>query len=442
MILRRIIAILACIAFGVTAYLQANQFAAWQRLLLMTAGLLYLIKFVVVLLSCEREQLVTFSRVGLLIYMTIWPGMDLEPFRRRAEVKEDGARFVRGFLCMALGAAILLATILAKSLLVPNVVGWLGIIAMLTMVHFGYSEILTTLIRLSGFNVAPLFESPLLSTSLHDFWSVRWNRAFVEMNKVLFLPTIKKGLCAVNKKVAGAASLFIVFLVSGLLHELAISYPADKSTWGFPTIYFAIQGVGFLAERKLMSNVKSRFLRALWTWCWILIPLPLLFTDAFRNTLVVPMVSCLHSLVTQHDLRWWFSTALWCAAVGNFVTICAGSQVPFRLNWKEELARLSSFNRKIFLNYYGYIGLSIVSWGTLTILLHEELLAGDRAALMLAFLIGTFWGIRVLVDFLFFSHKDWPPGPEMVIGHTCLTALFCALTSTYFSLIIWHLMMK
>jgi hypothetical protein len=71
-------------------------------------------------------------------------------------------------------------------------------------------------------------------------------------------------------------------------------------------------------------------------------------------------------------------------------------------------------------------------------LLHQELIDGDRAAVCLAVVMGCFWGLRVLVDLFFFNHNDWPPGPSMVIGHACLTLLFCLLTATYLGLAIWH----
>jgi hypothetical protein len=439
---RTFTAILLCIAYGATLILGASALEPWQRLALTTGGLLYLIKCLI-LLKNDVKELSTCSSVGLLIYSTIWPGMELAPFRNRKKVEEDGTRFVRGFLSVAFGFAILVALILFGGTLPPYLVGWLTLIALLAMIHFGYAEILTSVLRIAGWDVSPLFDHPFLSTSLREFWSVRWNHAFVEMNKVLFIPFLKKWL-------HGSALILGVFLLSGLLHELAISYASQALvipsqgpiawSWGLPTLYFAIQGVGFLLERSLLSDVKSPVVRSIWTLCWVLLPMPLVFTDLFRSLFLIPMVDSLRILAFQHDLRWWFSLALWCAAVGNFVTMTAGAQVPFRLNWEEELAKLSKFNRKIFLNYYGYVGLSVLTWGLLTIFLHDEFLNGDKTALFVSSFMGTFWGLRVLVDFFYFHQDDWPAGPEMVIGHTCLTALFCALTSTYFGVVLWHVL--
>src|SRR5436190_18187034 len=43
----------------------------------------------------------------------------------------------------------------------------------------------------------------------------------------------------------------------------------------------------------------------------------------------------------------WLSLALWLAGAGHFCLLIASFQVPFRLGWKEDLAKLTPFNRKL-----------------------------------------------------------------------------------------------
>ena len=70
-----------------------------------------------------------------------------------------------------------------------------------------------------GVDAVPLMREPLRSVSLAEFWGHRWSSAFHFLtNDLLFRPLLRR--CGL----AGAA--LIVFLVSGLIHDLLISVPA------------------------------------------------------------------------------------------------------------------------------------------------------------------------------------------------------------------------
>jgi hypothetical protein len=133
-----------------------------------------------------------------------------------------------------------------------------------------------------------------------------------------------------------------------------------------------------------------------------------------------------------------FDFDLWVVGAGHFVVLIASFQVPHRLGWKKDLQQLMPFNRKMLWVQSGFTVLTIIAFGTLTLLLHTELLRGDRAALGLACFIGIYWTARILVDALYFSHTDWPKGRMFVIGHTLLTLLFSVLAVSYLGLFISH----
>jgi hypothetical protein len=133
-----------------------------------------------------------------------------------------------------------------------------------------------------------------------------------------------------------------------------------------------------------------------------------------------------------------FDYDLWFAGAAHFLILCASFQVPYRLHWKKDLQQLMPFNRKLLWVQSGFTVLTIIAFGTLTLVLHRELLRGDRAALGLACFIGLYWTTRILVDFVYFSHADWPKGASFVIGHVFLTLLFFALAASYISLFVWH----
>ena len=131
------------------------------------------------------------------------------------------------------------------------------------------------------------------------------------------------------------------------------------------------------------------------------------------------------------------SLALWLAGLGHFVLLIASAQVPHRLGWKTDLAQLTDFNRKLMWIYAGTTLLTIIAFGILILTLHDAFLARDRAAVALAAFIAIFWTLRLVVDAAWLRHIDWPKGPAFILGHILLVALFLALASTYWLVIIW-----
>lgn len=119
------------------------------------------------------------------------------------------------------------------------------------------------------------------------------------------------------------------------------------------------------------------------------------------------------------SLRDFFSLVLWLAGAGHFCVLIASFQVPYRLHWKEDLAKLTSFNRKLMWVHGGFAVLTIIAFGAMTLFLHNEMLNGDRAALALALFIGIYWTARIVVDFAYYEHSDWPAGHGFVVGQLC-----------------------
>ena len=133
-----------------------------------------------------------------------------------------------------------------------------------------------------------------------------------------------------------------------------------------------------------------------------------------------------------------FDFDLWLVGAAHFAILIASFQLPSRLRWKEDLKQLMPFNRKLLWVQSGFTLLTIIVFGVLTLVLHAELLRGDRAALGLAAFIGIYWTTRILVDAFYFSHADWPKGSVFVLGHVLLTSLFVFLAASYLGLFVWH----
>jgi hypothetical protein len=131
------------------------------------------------------------------------------------------------------------------------------------------------------------------------------------------------------------------------------------------------------------------------------------------------------------------SLALWFAGAGHFCVLIASFQVPYRLKWKEDLANLATLNRKLMWVHGGFTVYTIIAFGVMSLALHREMMRGEHAALVLAAFIGLYWLLRIVVDFAYYSHRDWPTGTAFRIGHFLLTSLFVFLSTTYLSLTLW-----
>lgn len=138
-------------------------------------------------------------------------------------------------------------------------------------------------------------------------------------------------------------------------------------------------------------------------------------------------------------MREYLEIMLTLAGFGNLLCLLAGVQVPYVLRWGEELKRLQPFNRKIFLNYYFYVGGMILLWSVLSLFLQVEILEGGVLAAVIVAVMLVFWLTRILVDIFYFSSSDWPEGRYFLIGRVLLSGVFFYLTITYASVLIFIL---
>ncbi len=147
--------------------------------------------------------------------------------------------------------------------------------------HFGVLNIETWFWNCFGAKCNELFVSPLKSASLNEFWGKRWNLAFSEMTVITVFRPLKKN-------VSTETAEFCSFLVSGLLHEMAISVPVQKG-YGLPLLYFLIHGILMHLEKKnsLVKKILShRIGRHIWVISSLVLPMPILFHESFAREVV------------------------------------------------------------------------------------------------------------------------------------------------------------
>jgi hypothetical protein len=203
-----------------------------------------------------------------------WPGMDPERFHRRPSQVPDAREANGAWVRIALGGVLLWGV-------VPRLDGllaaWTGLVALGLLLHFGIVHLLSIIWRLRGYDAQPLFDHILRSRSVGEFWGRRWNRAFADLAaRSVYRP--------LAPRVGPRPALVAVFLVSGLVHELLLSMPAGAG-YGLCTLYFVIQAVGVLVERRRRSRVL--------TVLFVAVPLPLLFHPAFMQNVLLPFLEVL-----------------------------------------------------------------------------------------------------------------------------------------------------
>ncbi len=412
----KVIAVIILV-IGFSLLVPIHQYGPVVRLLYASIGLIGLIKLASVFFEPHKFK----STLGLVLYLFSWPGVSSEGFRERqsSPPEDTGSRFLEHWLSFLIGAMVLILSLYlgkGKSFWF----NYLALISILFIVHMGLVDVWGDVLKLLGFAPNRMFDRPFLADSLKSFWSHRWNRAFVEMNKIFFVSPLK------NKMNASVLAFFI-FLVSGVLHEIGISYAADAN-YGFPLLYFLIQGLGFVLEKKVK-------LGRIGTLLIVLVPFPLLFAPSFVNLYMGILADSFLGLIERHERAQWISIGLMVGGVLQSSVLIASIQVPGKLNWKEDLAKLSNFNRKVFWTYGGYIFSIIVFMAAISILMSFEEVYGFGFKVWLIFII-LFWGARVGIDMFYYSHEDWPEGAEFVIGHICLTTLFSSLILLYSAILI------
>lgn len=393
---------------------------AWPKLGWATLGILFLLKLIGAMIRKEHRWTLS----GGTLYVLFWPGVDPLPFLKgRQPCEESGNAFSGGLWRFLIGGAAIVAVALAMPWLGANAAGWLGIAALLLCIHMGLCVMIPILYRLAGWDVPELFDRPWAARSLIDFWGKHWNLAYVEMNRFLFLPVFRK-------LVSRRAAIYLLLIASGILHELAISFPAGAG-WGLPFAYFVIQAVGVWLERRL--RLKS----ALYAYAFFLVPIPILFHTPFRQTCVEPLFANLRETILSISPSAWLQVGILILGGLQLLVLAASFQAPAKLQWREELPRLSKLNERLVWTYGLFIAFTILSFGMMVFTLRDELAQGDRAAALFALFAACFWALRLLADKIMIRAEYWPPGAVMKIGHALLNALFAGLVFGYGGLA-WH----
>jgi Membrane bound O-acyl transferase family len=228
-----------------------------------------------------------------MAYLFAWPGMDAESFLETTQdvLPPARARWSWAACETILGAILLWVVARRIASTQPILRGWTGLLGLALLLHFGSFQLLSLLWQSLGIRAIPIMSAPLRSTSLGEFWGKRWNLGFRQLAyELIFRP---------SRRMLGAEwAGFLVFVVSGLVHDLVISLPAGAG-YGLPTLYFMVQGAGIAIEHSRFGKGLglSRGARG-WFFTVVLVVGPVfgLFHPWFVRRVTIPFMQAIHAL--------------------------------------------------------------------------------------------------------------------------------------------------
>jgi len=226
-------------------------------------------------------------------YLLAWPGMDAEAFldANRRVPPPLPTTSLWAIIETILGAILLWVVARSVPQGEPLLRGWLGMLGLILLLHFGSFQIVGLLWQGFGVDAKPIMSAPLRSTSLSEFWGKRWNLGFRQLaHELIFRP--------LHRTLGAATAGFLVFVASGLIHDLVISLPA-RAGYGLPTAYFVLQGAGMTVEHSefgkrlgLGHGVRG------WSFMALFLAGPAfwLFHPWFVLRVILPFMQAIHAL--------------------------------------------------------------------------------------------------------------------------------------------------
>ena len=228
-----------------------------------------------------------------IAYLLAWPGMDADAFLDAHQRVPPPTLTTWLWATLETILGVILVWIAARSLPVgkPLLRGWVGMLGLILLLHFGSFQLIALVWQTFGVKAKPIMSTPLRSTSLAEFWGKRWNLGFRQLSyELIFRP--------LHRTLGTDAAGWVVFLASGLIHELVISLPA-RAGYGLPTTYFLLQGAGITVEHTRFGK-RFGLGRGVQGWLFMAVfvagPVFWLFHPWFVLRVIVPFMQAIHAL--------------------------------------------------------------------------------------------------------------------------------------------------
>lgn len=250
-------------------------------------GLALAIYFVAKMLTLAGQSSTLTRR---LQYLFLWVGMDADTILGPTRPPQPHrAEWLAALAKTLIGVGLLWGC--ARWMSTPVLAGWTGLLGLIFTLHFGAFHLLSLGWRRLGTDARPIMQNPILARSVGEFWGQRWNRGFTDLVRTRIFR-------AALRPLGPNLALLLVFLVSGLIHEMVISVPA-RGGFGWPTAYFAAQGAAVVLERRAFHwrpTLRRSWVARLFTVAVTALPAFWLFHPPFIRRVVLPMLTALHAL--------------------------------------------------------------------------------------------------------------------------------------------------
>jgi hypothetical protein len=110
--------------------------------------------------------------------------------------------------------------------------------------------------------------------------------------------------------------------------------------------------------------------------------------------------------------------------------------VPGRFHWREEMSRLSLVNRQIFQAHSVFLVLTLALFSALLLTCGTALLEPTRLSRAVLFGLTVFWGLRMLMQWYFYSPLIWRGHRFNTVMHYVFSVVWVYVT-TVFATALW-----
>lgn len=264
-----------------------NHMPAWAFMWLLSFSIFASLKWMTWWSDRNRES----APLGRSIaYLLLWPGMNAYAFLdlNRRTPKPHIREWIWASLKTCLGVVLLWEIARRVPADLALLRGWVGLLGLIFLLHFGSFHLIALFWQAMGIDAEPIMSNPAASQNLSEFWGKRWNLGFRQLaHDFIFRP--------LHQRIGPTTAGLLVFVVSGLIHDLVISLPA-RAGYGLPTGYFVIQGLGVMLERSSTGRklgIRQGFRGRAFALIFTAVPAFWLFHPAFVSRVMLP---CMHAI--------------------------------------------------------------------------------------------------------------------------------------------------